>query len=225
TYTDRMSLYVDERELQLIHVPTAHTIDDTLVYLPDERLLFAGDIAFFYVTPLAFEGSIMGWLDAIDTVAGMGVERIVPGHGPLGTLDDLALLRGYFEHLRDAARRHYDAGHPAEQAIVEIDLGPYAAWGEPERAGPNVLRLYDEFAGVPWAPLDRNAVRDSQRAWLARPGCEQLTPPGRAPGSTRVSGFATAVFIPTEPALHLPSPPRGRGAGGEGRRPALARPA
>jgi cyclase len=170
TYTDRMSLYVDEREIQLIHVPTAHTIDDTLVYLPDERLLFAGDIAFFYVTPLAFEGSIGGWLDAIDTIAGMGVERIVPGHGPVGTLDDLALLRGYFEHLRDAARRHYDAGNPAEQAILEINLGPYAAWGEPERAGPNLLRLYDDFARVPWAPLDRNAVRDSQRAWLARHG-------------------------------------------------------
>jgi cyclase len=168
TYTDRMAVYVDDRELQLIHVPTAHTIDDTLVYLPQERLLFAGDIAFFYVTPLAFEGSILGWLDALDTIAAMDVERIVPGHGPVGTLDDLALLRGYFEHLRDETRRHYDAGHSAEQAVAEIDLGPYAAWSEAERVGPNVLRLYQDFAGVPWAPLSLDTVRQAQQAWLAK---------------------------------------------------------
>ena len=170
TYTDRMTLYVDERELQLIHVPTAHTIDDTLVYLPDERLLFAGDIAFFYVTPLAFEGSILGWLDAIDTVNSMNVERIVPGHGPMGSPADLALLRGYFELLRDQARRHYDAGVPAEQAVLQIDLGPYGVWGEPERVVPNVLRLYQDFSGAPWAPLDLASLRAGQEAWLAQRG-------------------------------------------------------
>lgn len=170
TYTERMTLHLDEREVQLIHVPTAHTIDDTLVYLPAERLLFAGDVAFFYVTPLAFEGSILGWLEAIGTVEGMDVERIVPGHGPVGSPADLALLRGYFTHLRDETRRRYDAGMPAAEAAMAIDLGPYAAWGEPERVVPNVLRLYQDFSGAPWAPLDLAAMRGAQDAWLARRG-------------------------------------------------------
>lgn len=170
TYSERMTLHVDEREVQLIHVPTAHTIDDTLVYLPAERLLFAGDIAFFYVTPLAFEGSVLGWLDAIATIEAMDVERIVPGHGPVGSRAELALLRGYFELLRDQARRHYDAGDPAEQAVRQFDLGPYAAWGEPERVVPNVLRLYEDFSGAPWTPLDLVALRGAQEAWLARRG-------------------------------------------------------
>ena len=169
-YNDRMSLYVDEREVQLIHVPTAHTIDDTLVYLPAEKLLFAGDVCFFYVTPLAFEGSILGWIEALKTVEGMDVERVVPGHGPVGTLPDVAHLRGYFEHLRDEARRRYDAGTPAKQAVMEIDLGPYAGWTEPERIAPNVLRLYEDFAQSPWAPLDLTAMRALQGEWLARHG-------------------------------------------------------
>ncbi len=168
TYSDRLTLYVDEREVQLIHVPTAHTIDDTLVYLPAERLLFAGDVAFFYVTPLAFEGSILGWLDAIARIEAMDVERIVPGHGPVGGKAELALLRGYFELVRDQARAHYEAGRPAEEAVMAIDLGPYAAWAEPERIVPNVLRLYQDFSGAPWAPLDLTASRALQEAWLAR---------------------------------------------------------
>jgi glyoxylase-like metal-dependent hydrolase (beta-lactamase superfamily II) len=161
---------VDDREVQLIHVPTAHTIDDTLVYLPAERILFAGDICFFYVTPLAFEGSILGWIEALGTVEALGVERIVPGHGPVGTPAHLAELRGYFEHLRDEARRRYDAGTPAEQAVMEIDLGPYRAWTEPERIAPNVLRLYQDFAAAPWAPLEIDTMRALQGQWLARHG-------------------------------------------------------
>ncbi|MER3419892.1 MAG: MBL fold metallo-hydrolase [Chloroflexota bacterium] len=168
TYSDRLTLYLDEREVQLIHVPTAHTIDDTLVSLPAERLLFAGDVAFFYVTPLAFEGSVLGWLDAIARIEAMDVERIVPGHGPVGGKAELALLRGYFELIRDQARAHYEAGRPAEQAVLAIDLGPYAAWAEPERIVPNVLRLYQDFSGAPWSPLDLTASRALQEAWLAQ---------------------------------------------------------
>lgn len=170
TYSERLTLYLDDRELQLIHVPTAHTIDDTLVYLPAEKLLYAGDIAFFYVTPLAFEGSLLGWLEAIATVEAMDVERIIPGHGPVGGKAELALQRGYFELLRDQSRRHYDAGTPPEQAVMAIDLGPYAAWGEPERIVPNVLRLYQDFSGAPWTPLDLGAAAPTTAAWLAKHG-------------------------------------------------------
>ena len=166
-YEDRMTVYVDDRAVQLIHVPTAHTIDDTLVWLPEEKLLFAGDICFFYVTPLAFEGSILGWIRALGTVEALGAERIVPGHGPVGGAADLALLRGYFEHLRDEARRWYDAGVPADEATTRVDLGAYAAWTEPERVAPNVQRLYQDFAGAPWAPLDIMAMRQGQERWLA----------------------------------------------------------
>lgn len=170
TYEDTMTLWVDEREVRLIHVPTAHTIDDTLVYLPVESILYAGDICFFYVTPLAFEGSITGWIDALRTVEEMAPDRIVPGHGPVGTLADVARLRGYFEGLRDQARRHFDAGTPAERAIFEIDLGPYETWPEPERIVPNVLRLYQDFGGGPWGPIDLAASAVLQRDWLAARG-------------------------------------------------------
>lgn len=165
-YQDRMTVYAGDHELQLSHVPTAHTVDDTLVYLPEQRILFAGDLCFFYVTPLAFEGSILGWIDALDTIKAMNVERIVPGHGPVGTPEHLGLLRGYFELIRDQARALYDAGVPAEEAVMRIDLGPYRAWNEPERIAPNTLRLYQDFAGGPWQPLDATAQRTAQARWL-----------------------------------------------------------
>src|SRR3989442_8922917 len=57
TFQDRMVLHDGDREIQLWHPGfAAHTIGDAVAYLPEERILFAGDIAFHYVTPLAFQG-------------------------------------------------------------------------------------------------------------------------------------------------------------------------
>src|SRR3989304_917216 len=63
---------VDGHTIRLAHLGPAHTIGDAMVLLPEERLVFAGDVAFHYVTPLAFEGHIGGWGGGCDQVGAMG---------------------------------------------------------------------------------------------------------------------------------------------------------
>ena len=144
----RLDLAIGASTVRLIHFGTGHTTGDVLVYLPGERILFAGDVAFFYVTPLAHEGHIGRWIengrriiDEIDPAV------IVPGHGPVGTTADLEKMLGYLEMLHRAARYAFDAGGTAEDAVRSIDLGEYGEWHEPERVRPNVARLYQEFRG------------------------------------------------------------------------------
>lgn len=137
-----------DRPVRLLHLGTGHTRGDVLVHLPEQRVLFAGDVAFFFVTPLGFEGHIGNWIRVVQRVLdGVEADVIVPGHGPIGTKDDLRLMLGYLERVRDGARRAYDAGASADEAARAIDLGPYAGWGEPERLALNVGRLYQEFRG------------------------------------------------------------------------------
>ncbi|MCH8993367.1 MAG: MBL fold metallo-hydrolase [Chloroflexi bacterium] len=147
TFADELTLHLAERTVRLLHLGTAHTIGDALVMLPEERLLFAGDVAFHQVTPLAFEGHIGGWIAVCDKVDGLEVETIVPGHGPVGGKDDLRKMRGYLQSIHEQARAAFDAGRSQEEATEEIDLGHYASWAEPERLGLNVGRLYQEFRG------------------------------------------------------------------------------
>jgi cyclase len=143
-----MELRVDDRRLRLIHYGTGHTRGDMLVHLPDERILFAGDIAFFYVTPLAFEGHIGNWIHIGRRVIDeLDVHMIVPGHGPVGTKADLGKMLDYLELVHANARRAFDAGAPEDEAIRNIDLGEFADWGEAERITPNVARCYREFRG------------------------------------------------------------------------------
>jgi cyclase len=147
TFEGELTLHHEDRAIRLVHLGPAHTIGDALVLLPDDRLLFAGDIAFLYVTPLALEGHVGGWLNVCDQVDAMEIVTIAPGHGPVAGKAELREMRGYLQSIRDQARDAFDAGRSEQDASRAIDLGEYAAWTEPERLPLNVGRLYQEFRG------------------------------------------------------------------------------
>ena len=60
TYDDKMVVHLGDRVIELLHPGPAHTYGDTLVYLPQEKVLFTGDVAFHYLTPLAADGHLTG---------------------------------------------------------------------------------------------------------------------------------------------------------------------
>ncbi|PYN79200.1 MAG: hypothetical protein DMD96_18880 [Candidatus Rokuibacteriota bacterium] len=155
TFDDRMVLHDGDREIQLWHPGfAAHTVGDAVAYLPKERILFAGDIAFHYVTPLAFQGHVGNWIKAADRLLRYEADVIVPGHGPIGTRTDLKHMREYLALVRREAKRRFDAGMPAEAAAGDIKLGVYASWSDAERILPNVMRCYQEFRDELDQPMD-----------------------------------------------------------------------
>jgi cyclase len=146
TFADRLVLHDGHREIHLWHPGRpAHTVGDATVFLPKERVLFAGDLAFHYVTPLAFQGHVGHWIEAADRVLALEADVIVPGHGPIGTRQDVRLMRDYLALVRREARVRFDAGMSEEAAARDIKLGAYASWREAERILPNVMRCYQEF--------------------------------------------------------------------------------
>jgi glyoxylase-like metal-dependent hydrolase (beta-lactamase superfamily II) len=146
TFQDRLVLHDGDREIHLWHPGmTAHTVGDATVFLPKERVLFTGDIAFHYVTPLAFQGHVGNWIKAADRLLAYEADVLVPGHGPIGTKRDLEHMRDYLALVRREARKRFDAGISAEDAARDIKLGVYASWREAERILPNVMRCYQEF--------------------------------------------------------------------------------
>jgi glyoxylase-like metal-dependent hydrolase (beta-lactamase superfamily II) len=146
TFQDRLVLHDGDREIHLWHPGmTAHTVGDATVFLPKERVLFTGDIAFHYVTPLAFQGHVGNWIKAADRLLAYEADVLVPGHGPIGTKKDLESMRDYLALVRREARKRFDAGISAEDAARDVKLGVYASWREAERILPNVMRCYQEF--------------------------------------------------------------------------------
>jgi len=148
TFTGTKSYRYGDLDVQLISMGPAHTWGDVAVYLPQWRILFAGDIAFYYVTPPAHNGRITSWIAAIDRILAMDVETIVPGHGPVGGKRELAEARAYLDLLVRETRPRYEAKMSPGQAAADIDVGRFAPWTNPERTAWNVVRLYAEFGGT-----------------------------------------------------------------------------
>jgi cyclase len=90
-----------------------HTEGDVMALVADADILFAGDLCFFGVTPLAFQGDPAMWADVLDAVAELA-ETIVPGHGPVGGEAEVRELQTYL--------RHCVAG--------TIPPGPWDTWAE-----------------------------------------------------------------------------------------------
>ena len=169
TFDDRLVLHDGLREIQLWHPGTpAHTSGDATVFLPRERVLFAGDLAFHYVTPLAFQGHVGHWIAAADRALALEADVIVPGHGPIGGKADLTLMRDYLALVRRESKTRFDAGMPAEAAARDIKLGLYASWHEAERLLPNVMRCYQEFRDETHLPLDIPAMLEGMERMRGR---------------------------------------------------------
>jgi cyclase len=147
TFDKQLTLHMDGREVRLLHFGPGHTVDDIIVYLPEEGIIFAGDFIFLYSTPLGMEGSFAGWLRNLDAMANLGAKTYVPGHGPVCGVEGLNLCRDYLVFVRREAKKRFDKGMTVDEAAKDIDLGQFKQWPNHERILLNVERLWREFRG------------------------------------------------------------------------------
>jgi cyclase len=172
TFKDDMTVFVGDTEVQFKFAGTCHTWGDMMAYLPKQKILFAGDIGFFWVAPYANNSYISKWIDTCDQIAGWDVDVIVPGHGPIGGKKELADMADYFRVLGVEARKRYDKKISPGVAAAEIRLGKFDNWIGPERLIMDVVRWYEEWddtltpdynaAAVRGATVEYNQVKAGQ---------------------------------------------------------------
>jgi len=163
TFEDTMTLYARDTRVELRYVGNAaHTTNDVLVWLPQQSILFAGDLIFNGGTPFALMGSVAGWRAALDRIRELGARIIIPGHGDVCGPGQIDVMDDYLAFVQRTARAGIDAGLAPLQLAQELDLGEFAALSESERIAANLHRAYAELEGKPWGvPLDlRSAIRD-----------------------------------------------------------------
>lgn len=103
-----------------VRLTAGHTAGDVIALVDDAGVMFAGDLCFFGVTPLAFQGDPATWAEVLEAIAEIE-PTIVPGHGPLGSAEDARTLAAYLRSCVEAA------GDPAQ-----LPSGPWDAWRERE---------------------------------------------------------------------------------------------
>jgi cyclase len=155
TFTDTLTLHLGDLRVELIHLGPAHTTNDTVVWIPAEGVLFAGDIAMAHVTPYVLMGSIDGSLAALDQLIKLRPRIVVPGHGPVGGPEILEATRSYLAWVRELDAHAAADGLTPLQAAQEADLGIYADLVDSERLVSNLHRARLEASGARHgAPID-----------------------------------------------------------------------
>ncbi len=126
-FDDSYTLSLGGREIEIHMAGPAHTPGDSFVWLPQESVVFTGDIVFVgrILGVLEFSDSA-GWLDAYSAVEALEPEHLVPGHGPATTLAVAqADTRDYLANLRARMREYIDGGGDIIGS-VEVDQSAFA---------------------------------------------------------------------------------------------------
>ncbi len=114
-----------QRFMRLLLQPVgpAHTPEDLVVFLPQDKTLFAGDIVFRGRIPFVGQADSRHWIDALGTLLAFGASAVVPGHGPMSTSarEDMELTRDYLSYLRAAMGRAARNMEPFDEAYRQTD--------------------------------------------------------------------------------------------------------
>ena len=123
----------------------SHTAGDLVVYLPDDKVVVAGDVLVSRVVPTLQDGFVKNWIRSLEEMQAMGAVHFVPGHGDLMTRDDVAALRGAMLRFYSGVKDGFKNGLNEERIRSSLDL---SAWDKLERSyviGRNVNRAYLEI--------------------------------------------------------------------------------
>ena len=170
TFNGKMTLWLGTLEVQLLQLGRGHTAGDTVVWLPQDKVLFSGDLVEFDATPYAGDAYFGDWPATLDNLAALQPDKLVPGRGaalqtPAQVKAGLDGTRAFVSELYASVKAGAAAGRDLNAVYRDTyeRLKPkYGHWVIFEHCLPfDVSRAYDEATQFP-DPRIWTAERDVQ---------------------------------------------------------------
>jgi cyclase len=155
-FDDRVDVFAGDRRVELHYIGgPAHTTGDVVAWLPDDRVLFTGDLVFNGGTPFVLMGSVTGAIEALERVRAFDARTIVPGHGDVCGPEAIDLVDRYLRFVAEAAVGAVAAGLTPLDAARQVQLGEFAELHDSERIVGNLHRAMAELGDTPrGGPVD-----------------------------------------------------------------------
>ncbi len=153
TFTGKMTLWLGKLEVQLLQLGRGHTKGDTVVWLPQERILFSGDLVEFDATPYAGDAYFGDWPQTLDKLAALKPAKLVPGRGAAleneaqvaaGLEGTRGFIHDVFAAVKAGASRGQDLNTVYRETLAAL-RPKYGHWVIFDHCMPfDVSRAYDE---------------------------------------------------------------------------------
>ena len=116
-----------------------------MVYLPKYKILLGGDILVHTMTPSFRDAHIKTWIDTLEQISKMDIKSIVPGHGPLMTVEDVKVMHKRMTDLYAGVEAGYDKGLTDSEIRKTLDLHEWETMKNfNELMGVNINRAFLE---------------------------------------------------------------------------------
>ena len=170
TFTGKMTIWLGKLEVQLLQLGRGHTKGDTVAWLPQQKILFSGDLVEFDATPYAGDAYFKDWPQTLDNIAALRPEKLVPGRGaalqtPEEVQAGLAGTKAFISDVYACVQEGVKAGKDLKTVYKDTyaRLQPkYGHWVIFDHCMPfDVTRCYDEATQYP-DPRVWTAERDRQ---------------------------------------------------------------
>jgi glyoxylase-like metal-dependent hydrolase (beta-lactamase superfamily II) len=148
TFSDAYIVELGAFRIEVRYLGPSHSAGDVVVWLPNQDLVIAGDMAFHERMLPVFEDTYtLDWLETWDTAfEALGATYVIPGHGHPTNMDQVRrYTKGYLEYLRSQIAQHIDQGGGLAEAYY-VDQSPYAHLDTfEELATKNAGRVYEQM--------------------------------------------------------------------------------
>jgi len=153
TFRDRTTFYLGGKEIQVLYVGRAHTRGDSIIFVPQDRIVYLSELFFADQFLFINDGYGLDWLRALDAVEALGADIFVPGHGPIPadpreTRQGLRRFRQMLVDVRDAVQKEVARGATEDQAVAAIRWPQYEKMlGYDTQRETAVRRLHQQLTG------------------------------------------------------------------------------
>jgi cyclase len=153
-FTGDLTLRVGEHTFNLLHTP-GHTPGQVAVHVPEERVVFTGDTVFSECQTWLMSSNIDQWIAALDRIAMLDVDHIIPGHGPITSKAYLATQRAVLLEWQAAVAAAVARGWSREETIRRVSF----ADRHPVDVGQEYMMEYIQSnnAGALWDQLSADS--------------------------------------------------------------------
>jgi glyoxylase-like metal-dependent hydrolase (beta-lactamase superfamily II) len=128
TFSEKMVIHGSERDVELINFDIGHTTNDLILYLPDEEILFTGDLVFVGMHPFLADGNPENLVQALMQLKTFPLDKVLPGHGRVGTFDDINLMIEYVKRMNELIESLITQNMSSEE-LNEVRIPePFANW-------------------------------------------------------------------------------------------------
>jgi len=154
TFRDRMTFYLGGKEIQVLYFGAAHTKGDSILFVPQDRIVYMSEVFFNDEFPNMAGGYGVSWIRVLDAVRALDADVFVPGHGsipddPKQTRAALDRMRQLLVDVRDRIQAEIARGATEDQTVATVTLQQYEKM--PQFAGTReavVRRIYKELKGT-----------------------------------------------------------------------------